>query len=89
MWIDALAAHGAGHVRVMEARASDFYGPGVRATGHLGEQFVPRLLAGRIPPVMQGEVDAAHCWTYVDDIARNGRLECGAGHVRPHPDTVR
>jgi nucleoside-diphosphate-sugar epimerase len=70
MWTDALAAHEAGRVRVTEARASDFYGPGIRATGHLGEQFVPRLLAGRKPRVMQGEVDAPHSWTYVGDIAR-------------------
>jgi nucleoside-diphosphate-sugar epimerase len=70
MWLDALAAHRAGRVRVTEARASDFYGPGVRATGHLGEQFVPRLIAGRKPRLMQGDLDAPHSFTHVGDVAR-------------------
>ncbi len=70
MWRDALAAHEAGRVRVTEARASDFYGPGVRATGHLGEQFVPRLIAGRKPRLMQGDLDAPHSFTFVGDVAR-------------------
>lgn len=70
MWLDALAAHEAGRVRVTEARASDFYGPGIRSTGHLGEQFVPRLLAGRRPRLMQGDLDAPHSFTHVDDVAR-------------------
>jgi nucleoside-diphosphate-sugar epimerase len=70
MWRDALAAHQAGRVRVTEARASDFYGPGVRSTGHLGEQFVPRLIAGRKPRLMQGDLDAPHSFTHVGDVAR-------------------
>jgi nucleoside-diphosphate-sugar epimerase len=68
MWVDALAAHEAGRLRATEARASDFYGPGLRATGHLGEQFVPRLLAGRRPRLVQGDIDAPHSFTYVDDV---------------------
>lgn len=70
MWLDALAAHEAGRARVTEARASDFYGPGVRSQGHLGEQFVPRLLAGKRPRLVQGDPDAPHSWTHVDDVAR-------------------
>ncbi|WP_300007935.1 NAD-dependent epimerase/dehydratase family protein [Pseudonocardia sp.] len=70
MWRDALAAHEAGRARVTEARASDFYGPGVRSTGHLGEQFVPRLLAGRRPRLMQGDLDVPHSFTHVGDVAR-------------------
>jgi nucleoside-diphosphate-sugar epimerase len=69
MWRDALAAHEAGRLRTTEARASDFYGPGLRMTSHLGEHFVPRLLAGRRPRVMQGDLDAPHSFTHVDDVA--------------------
>lgn len=69
MWADALAAHGTGRVRVTEARASDFYGPGITATGHLAGQFVPRLLAGKRPRVVQGDLDAPHSWTYLPDVA--------------------
>lgn len=69
MWAAALAAHEAGRVRVTEARASDFYGPGVTMAGHLGAQFVPRLLAGKPARVLQGDVDVPHSWTYVPDVA--------------------
>ncbi|MGE3284909.1 MAG: NAD-dependent epimerase/dehydratase family protein [Pseudonocardia sp.] len=70
MWRDALAAHEAGRARMTEARASDFYGPGPDDTSHLGRYFTPRLLAGRRPWVMQGDVDAPHSWTFVPDLAR-------------------
>ncbi len=70
MWLDALASHEAGRARVTEARASDFYGPGITGTGHLGEQFVPRLLAGKKPRLVQGDADAPHSWTHVGDVAR-------------------
>lgn len=70
MWHDALAAHEAGRVRVTEARASDFYGPGLRTTGHLAEYVVPRILAGKRGRLVQGDLDAPHSWTHVDDVAR-------------------
>ena len=44
MWEEALAAERAGRVRVTEARASDFIGPGVVETSHFGRN-VDRLLA--------------------------------------------
>lgn len=68
MWERALAAHQAGRARVTEARASDFYGPGVR-NSHVGERVVPKLLAGRRVRVI-GDPDAPHSWTYVGDVAR-------------------
>ena len=34
-------------VQIAEARASDFYGPGVTTEGHLGERVVPRVLKGK------------------------------------------
>lgn len=70
MWSDALAAHEAGRIRMTEARASDFYGPGLRTTGHLAEYAVPRLLAGKRPRLVQGDPDALHSWTYVGDVVR-------------------
>lgn len=69
MWRDALARHEAGRVRVTEARASDYYGPGVTDTGFLAARAVPPLLEGR-PVRVLGDPDAAHTFTYVPDIAR-------------------
>lgn len=69
MWADALAAHRAGRLRMTEARASDFYGPGLRDTSHLGEMFVPRLLAGKKARMVQGDPAAPHTFSFVDDVA--------------------
>lgn len=68
MWLEALAAHRAGRVRATEARASDYFGPGVRETGHIGERTIPAVLAGR-PVRVFGNPDVPHSWTYVLDIA--------------------
>ena len=70
MWADMLAAQDAGRARVTEARASDFYGPGPVGTSHLGQYFMPRLLAGKRPVVMQADLDVPHSFTYVPDVAR-------------------
>ena len=67
MWEEALAAHRAGRVRVTEARASDFFGPGVDSS-HFG-RVVDRLLAGKRIRVL-GDPDAPHSWTYVPDVGR-------------------
>jgi nucleoside-diphosphate-sugar epimerase len=67
MWLDALAAHESGRVRAVEIRASDYIGPGTQSP--LGDRVVPRLLAGRAAAVL-GSADAAHSWSYVDDVAR-------------------
>ena len=69
MWEDALARHAAGRVRVTEARASDYVGPGIGATAHLGGRFVDAVLRGRSPRVV-GAPDVEHSWTYIDDVAR-------------------
>lgn len=69
MWTDALAAHQAGRVKVTEARASDYFGPGLTDTSHLGSRVVPRILHGRTVRVL-GDPDAPHSWTYVPDVAR-------------------
>jgi len=69
MWAEAAQAHAAGRVRVAEARASDYFGPGVRAQSvTLGERTLPPLIQGRSIHVF-GNPDVPHSWTYVPDIA--------------------
>jgi nucleoside-diphosphate-sugar epimerase len=68
MWQDALDAHRAGRIRATEARASDFFGPGLTDTSHLG-RAIPRLVADKTVRVF-GDPDVAHSWTYVPDVAR-------------------
>jgi nucleoside-diphosphate-sugar epimerase len=68
VWNQLLAAHQAGRARVTEARASDFFGPGVRGQSPVGQRSIPRLLAGRTVSVL-GDPDAPHSWTYLPDIA--------------------
>jgi nucleoside-diphosphate-sugar epimerase len=69
MWDEALERHRQGRVRVVEVRAADFYGPRITDGGHLGERVVPRLLAGKGVQLL-GELDAAHSFTFVPDVAR-------------------
>ncbi|WP_031163923.1 NAD-dependent epimerase/dehydratase family protein [Streptosporangium roseum] len=69
MWQDALAAHEAGRIRVTEVRGSDYFGPGCLDQSHLGDRFVPRLLAGK-PVRFAGDPSQPHSWTYVPDVAR-------------------
>jgi len=68
VWTQALAAYQAGRVRATEARASDFFGPGVRGQSPIGQRSIPRLLDGRAVSVL-GDPDIPHSWTYVPDIA--------------------
>lgn len=68
MWNEALAAHQAGRVRITEARASDFIGPGVGANGHMGDRVVPRLLVGKAVSLL-GQLDVDHSWTAISDVA--------------------
>jgi nucleoside-diphosphate-sugar epimerase len=66
MWLDALAAHEAGRVRVTEARGADYVGPG--AESHLGDRVMPKVLAGKKAQVM-ASLDTRHTWTYTEDMA--------------------
>ena len=68
VWAQALAAHQAGRARVTEARAADFFGPGVRGQSPIGQRSIPRLLDGRAISV-PGDPDVPHSWTYLPDIA--------------------
>lgn len=68
MWRQALEAHEAGRVRITEARASDFIGPGLGANGHMGDRVVPRVIAGKSVSLL-GRTDVAHSWTAISDVA--------------------
>ncbi|WP_261326997.1 NAD-dependent epimerase/dehydratase family protein [Modestobacter marinus] len=91
MWEDALAARAAGRVRVTEARASDFLGPGVPGEqSHLMRQMAT-LRRGRRAWVI-GDPAAPHSWTYVPDVAAtlavlgtDPRAEGRAWHVPTTP----
>ncbi len=67
MWQQALEAHRAGRVEVTEVRASDFFGPGIGDSAHLGDRVVPRLLAGKSVSML-GDPDQPHSWSYIDDV---------------------
>lgn len=69
MWAEALARHDDGRVRVTEARASDFFGPGVLDGGHLGSRVVPKVLSGKGVRLL-GDPDLPHSWTYIPDVGR-------------------
>jgi len=63
-----MAAHRAGDVPVVTARASDYFGPRGTATT-VGDRFFAPLLAGKAVQVF-GDVDAPHSNTYIPDFAR-------------------
>jgi nucleoside-diphosphate-sugar epimerase len=69
IWQDALAAHESGRVRVAEARASDFIGPGVGPDAGLINRYGLAAVAGK-PVYMLGDPDAPHSWAYMPDVAR-------------------
>ncbi len=62
-----MAAHAAGDVPVVIARASDYFGPGAVELV-VGERFFGRIVAGKAASVF-GDPDAPHSVTYVPDFA--------------------
>lgn len=66
LWQDLEAAHQAGQIRAVAARASDFYGPHVLGSA-FGERWWKALLAGK-PVDVLGDPDAVHTVTYVPDL---------------------
>ncbi|MFF0492646.1 NAD-dependent epimerase/dehydratase family protein [Nocardia sp. NPDC004068] len=67
IWLDALAAHEAGRVRVTEVRAASFLG---RDAGSVFNFLVtPRVRAGE-DVTFPGDPDVPKSWSYVDDVAR-------------------
>ena len=69
MWNEARAAHEQGRVRAVEARASDFIGPGLGKTSHMGDRVIKPLLAGKAVSTL-GNLDVPHTWTAISDVAR-------------------
>ena len=67
MWHNALQAHRDGRIQATEVRASDYFGPGLGETSHLGDRLVPRLLAGKNVSVI-GATDIIHSWSYIGDV---------------------
>ncbi len=66
MWRDALAAHEAGRVRVVEVRASDYADAG--ESSHLARN-APAVVSGKVARVL-GAADQPHSWTATHDTAR-------------------
>lgn len=92
MWRALEAAHGQGRVRVVAARASDFFGPHVVASA-VGERFVTPLVTGRSVSVI-GDPERLHTYTYVPDfgeamvrLSETPETWGRAWHV-PNPPTV-
>jgi nucleoside-diphosphate-sugar epimerase len=67
MWQDALAAHEEGRVRITEARASDFLGPGARSL--FTTQVAPAVRRGRTAHV-PANLDVPHSMTFTGDVGR-------------------
>ena len=67
MHLDLVEAHQAGRIRMVVARASDFFGPHVDGSA-FGERFVSQIAAGKKVDVL-GDPDALHSVTYVPDLA--------------------
>lgn len=96
MWHDALAAREAGRARVVEVRASDYFGPGAGELAHMGERLVPRVLAGKAAQYI-GDPDVPRSISYIPDVvealavaAADERAWGRAWHVpSPAPMTVR
>lgn len=67
MWLDLLAAHQAGRVRAVAARAADFFGPHVDGSA-FGDRFVSQVRAGKKVDLL-GDPDTLHSVTFVADLA--------------------
>jgi len=89
---ELMAAHQSGRVRVVSARASDFFGPRALFSA-MGDRVFYPALAGKKVQVL-GNPDLPHTMTYVPDIARAlvllGERDEALGkawHI-PSPETV-
>jgi nucleoside-diphosphate-sugar epimerase len=63
-----MAAHRAGKVRAVIARASDYFGPGV-LNSMMGDRLFESMIAGKTA-MWAGRLDAPRTVTYIDDFAR-------------------
>src|SRR4051812_9179606 len=67
MWAEAKARHGAGRIRAVEVRGSDYVGAGVGANGHI-TRHLSTATRGRAAWAI-GKADLPHSWTDVLDMA--------------------
>ncbi len=67
MWLDTLAAHEAGRIRMTEVRGSDYILANDQSA--MGDRMLSRLVAGKQVRVI-GATDQPHTWTSTDDVAR-------------------
>jgi nucleoside-diphosphate-sugar epimerase len=87
-----MEADASGRVRVAIGRASDFFGPRVRASA-AGEQIFGRAVAGKSAQVA-GDPDQPHTYTYAPDIGKGlvvlGEREESLGRAwhLPSPETI-
>ena len=79
-WRRVLEAHNHGEIQAVEVRASDYFGPGVRGTAHLGQGFFGSVLASKTARVI-GRPDLVHSWSYIPDIAAT--MIAAAGYTGP------
>ena len=67
MYLDLVEAHQAGRIRMVVARASDFFGPHVDGSA-FGERFISQVTAGKKVDLL-GDPEALHSVTFVPDLA--------------------
>ena len=66
-WAKVREAHERGDIRAVEVRASDYFGPNVSGTAHLGETFFHAILRSKSAHVV-GKPSVIHSWSYLPDI---------------------
>ncbi|HSP51971.1 MAG TPA: hypothetical protein VLO00_03660 [Cryobacterium sp.] len=66
-WHQVRDAHDRGEIRAVEVRASDYFGPGVVGTAHLGDRFFTAILESKTARVV-GRPGRVHSWSYLPDI---------------------
>ncbi|MEY4322009.1 MAG: hypothetical protein RL167_737 [Actinomycetota bacterium] len=67
-WRRLLNASQAGQFKVVEVRASDYFGPGAGSTAHIGRDFFEPIMKSKNAMVV-GNPNALHSWSYLPDIA--------------------
>jgi nucleoside-diphosphate-sugar epimerase len=66
-WHRVRDAHARGEITAVEVRASDYFGPGVSGTAHLGDRFFTAILKSETARVV-GRPGRVHSWSYLPDI---------------------
>ncbi|MBC7443021.1 MAG: hypothetical protein H7311_10990 [Ramlibacter sp.] len=66
-WRLVREAHERGEIKAVEVRASDYFGPGVSGTAHLGDRFFNAVLDSKTARVV-GTPALVHSWSFLPDI---------------------